>query len=401
MSASVPLFHAIHSHLTDLCPRLRSASARRLALLVTGILASRSCVLARIAEELEALAVTGARRTESIERRLRRTLSDEQLEATCYHALLRSLIDWSALLKETGRIILIVDESTKQDVLHLVQVSLAYRGSAIPLTWAVWQQNVPVPPGTYWEQIDTVLLDAAALLPADAAVLVLADRAYDIPPFIDRLTALGWHWIIRCKAKGSLRIYEQQGTEQELAALVRQHLAPGRRWKLRGLLFKDAGWREASVVGIWASGEDDPLVVISDLPARWELLHWYGRRCWTEPAFRNTKRKGWQWEACQVQGIGHHQRLLLGMAWASVLVLLAGVQAASARLAHRVQHRHFTCPQHARKSLFALGLTRIRHWLYQQLPPARWRLTDFSDRSWNDQWLAQQRWHLIFSPVRP
>lgn len=401
MSALVPLFHTIRTRLAALCPTLRPASAERLALLVTGILASRSCVLARIAAELEALAVTAATCPESIERRLRRTLSDTQLERGCYHALVQSLVDWPALLAQTGRILLILDESSKGETLHLLQLSLAYRGSAIPLSWTVWAQNVPLPTGAYWEAMDTILDEVAALLPPQAPVLVLADRAYDIPPVIDRLTARGWHWLIRCKANGSLRFCDAQGTEHELAPLLRQQLTPGRRWKGRGRLFKDAGWREASVVGLWARDEEAPLVVISDLPPRWELLGWYRRRAWTEPAFRHTKSKGWQWEHCQVQGVAHQQRLLLGMAWASVLTLLAGVEVARAALARQVQHRHFTRPQHARRSLFMLGLSWLPQWLAPPavLPP--WRLTDFSPHSWNDQWLAHQRYHLIFSPVRP
>jgi hypothetical protein len=239
------------------------------------------------------------------------------------------------------------------------------------------------------------------VLPSGAEVVVLADRAYDIPPFIDRLRAVGWHWIIRCKAGGTMRVRDHQGNEHEIRLLVRHQLQPGGRWKLRGTLFKDAGWRDASIVGLWATREDEPLVVISDLPARWELLSWYGRRSWTESAFRTDKRRGWQWEACQVQGVAHHQCLLLGMAWASVLTLLAGVEEATARLARPVHHRHFTRPQHARHSLFSLGLARIRRWLYHHAPPPTWQLTEFVERSWNEQWLAHQAWHVVFSPVRP
>jgi hypothetical protein len=401
MPTHVPLFHTIQSRITELCPTLRATSATRLALLVTGIMAARSCLVARIASDLAALDLTAATCPESIERRLRRTLSDPSLDACCYQPLVRTLVDWSALLTQTGRILLIIDESTKRDVLHLVRVSLAYRGSALPLAWALWQQNVPLPDGTYWREIDAVLTQVAALLPPEAEVVVLADRAYDIPPFIDRLTARGWHWLIRCKAKGTLRLRDHQGREQELAAVVRQHLAPGRRWKLRGHLFKDAGWREASVVGLWTRGEDEPLVVISDLPPRWELLSWYGRRAWCEPAFRNDKSRGWQWEACQVHGVEHHRRLLLGMAWASVLTLLAGVEEARTHLARPVHHRSFTRPQHARHSLFTLGLARTRRWLYQHATLPTWRLTDFLDRSWNDQWLMHQRHLLLTLSVRP
>lgn len=387
MPAQIPLFHAIREQISRLSPALRPASIDRLALLVTGIVGARSCILSRIAAELFALDLTAASCPESIERRVRRTLNDPHLDAACYQALVASLVDWSALLKETGRIVLILDETTKRDALHLLRVSLAYRGTALPLAWAVWQQNTPLPVGRYWEHLEAVLIQVACLLPPDAAVVILADRAYDIPAFID--------------AKGSVRVYDQRGHEQAMGQLVQQRLRPGSRWKMEGLLFKDAGWRQASLVGLWASRDDEPLVVLSDLPPRWELLAWYSRRFWTEPAFRTDKRRGWQWEDSQVQGSAHHEHLLVAMAWATMLTLLAGVEEAADRLARSVRRRHFTRPQHARHSLFSLGLARVRHWLYRQAAPVTWRLTRFLDRSWNDQWLAHQRWQLIFSPVRP
>src|SRR5947209_4028492 len=89
----VPLFHATYEHLRALCPTLRPASAGRLALLVTGIIAARSCVLAQVASALDVLALTAATQTESIERRLRRTLSDPRLDpVTCYQPLIAHLI---------------------------------------------------------------------------------------------------------------------------------------------------------------------------------------------------------------------------------------------------------------------------------------------------------------------
>jgi hypothetical protein len=60
------------------------ASITRLALLVTGILAAKSAVIAQIAAELDALALTGATVPDRIARRLRRTLNDPHLaQATC------------------------------------------------------------------------------------------------------------------------------------------------------------------------------------------------------------------------------------------------------------------------------------------------------------------------------
>lgn len=155
--------------------------------------------------------------------------------------------------------VLAVDESSKGAEVHLLRVSLPYRGASLPLAWAVWEQNRP--------------------LPAGLPVVVVADRAYDIPAFVDRVAAYGGHWAVRCKANGSMRVRDRRGREQAVRDLARRHLpGPGRRWKGRGQAFKEAGWREASLVGVWGRGQKAPLVVLTDLPARWRVLRPYQRR---------------------------------------------------------------------------------------------------------------------------
>jgi hypothetical protein len=47
-----------------------------------------------------------------------------------------------------------------------------------------------------------------------------------------------------------------------------------------------------------------------------------------------------------------------------------------------------------------LGLARTRRWLYQHATRPTWRLTDFLDRRWNDQWLMHQRRLLLTLSVR-
>ncbi|MDQ2743633.1 MAG: transposase [Chloroflexota bacterium] len=404
MPVPLPFFHAIATQISIVYQpfHLRRTSVERLAILVAGIMASQSCVVSRVARKVDGLGVTRATDAASIERRLRRTLGDRRLVRRAYEALLARLLPW----EEMEEVVLIVDESSKRAHLHLLRMSLAYRGGVIPLAWILWRQQVALPAGRYWQEMDRLLVRAASLLPADCAVTVLADRAYDIPPFIDRLTARGWHWIIRCKGQGTIRFQDQRGTEAALADLVRAHLpGPDRRWKTRGKLFKQAGWREASIVAIWERTADEPLVVITDLAPRWEVLRTFGSRAWIEPGFRQEKSRGWQWEECQVPDLGHQHTLLLAMAWASVLTLLLGTQQATAALA-RIQQRERTrpplVPQHARYSLFSLGLHFLHQWIDRHdrrrlpagLPPPR-------PLSWNDQWRALLSHHYIFQSVRP
>jgi hypothetical protein len=61
MSAQLPFYQVIHQRITAALPRaIPAASITRLALLVTGMLAATSAVIAQIAAELDALARTHA-----------------------------------------------------------------------------------------------------------------------------------------------------------------------------------------------------------------------------------------------------------------------------------------------------------------------------------------------------
>lgn len=399
----VPLYQEVEAQIKRITAtvRLRVTAVRRLALLVTSVIAAQSGVINQVAAELAALGLTQASTAEGIARRLRRTLSDARLAPqTCYAPVLGEVIDWAVARRGGRSIVLAIDESSKEGEesskegeVHLLRVSLPYRGSSLPLAWAVWQQKQLLPTGQYWAHVAAVLAQVAKLLPPGLEVVVVADRAYDIPAFVDRVAAYGWHWVVRCKANGAGRFRDRAGREHGLRDLLRRGLpAPGRRWKARGAAFKEAGWQAVSVVGVWSRGHKEPLVVLSDLPAR---------RFWIEPGFRDDKKQGWQWEDSQVQGLAHQERLLLALAWASLVVLCLGAQVAEARLAAR-RARPRRRPEHARASLFTLGLQRARQWLYRPHTVAlRWHLPALLAESWTDQWQRAQGFFAHFSTVRP
>jgi len=413
MPAQEELYRVVEARLQAVIAEgVRITTVRRLALLIAGLVAARSSVVSRMAAGLWETGVSVVQ-VASIARRLRRGLSDPKVTAAaCYEPAVRALIDWEGLRRRGRPAILALDESSQDERVHLLRVSLTYWGTAVPLAWEVWPQNAPLAEGEYWRRVDAVLGRVAALLPAGLPVILTADRAFDVPPFVERVAARGWHWVIRLKAEGANRFLDHQGREHGLKALVHRHVAaPGQRWKARGRIFKGAGWRAAGVVAVWAPGAKERLVVITDLPPRWEVLAHYGRRFWIEPGFRTDKASGWQWEACQVTDLEHHERLLVAMAWATLLILCLGFTHACTELAHvaalraapPTPHRPPPRPQHARASLFTLGLRLARRWLARTAaPPCRWLLARLSSPAWNTRWYrAQSRRFLFSQTVRP
>jgi len=410
MSGPRELFQEVVGHINSAVEDagVRITSVRRLALLVTGLLLGQHAALARIASQLETLELTEAHDVSHIARRLRRALSDEQLELrTCYLPTVHALVDWEWLRHHRQPVTLIVDDSTKEETIHRLQLSLAYRGNSVPLAWSVWTQNEPLPDGEYWQRLEGLLAEVATVLPPDLSVLVLADRAFDVAPFVDRIRAHGWHWLIRVKAESELRWRDRTGHECALHDWRQAHLVkPGQRVRARGEVFKGAGWREASLVGVWAAGEAEPLVVISDQPASWERADDYRRRFWIEAGFRSDKSHGWNWEASGVQGVEHNDRLLLAMAWATLIAFSLGCQQAAtqlrqlARRAIRSQRPPKDC--HARFSLLTMGLRQTNR-LIAGLShgPLFIRLPEPDASSWNDSWTAAVIRRYEHQTVRP
>jgi hypothetical protein len=401
MPALTSVFHTLRRQIRRVsASRVRPCSQERLALLVTGVVLAEHSGLARIAQALADAGLTGTEEPARIERRLRRTLNDADLTtACCYEPLLGEVVDWAALARDPRGAVLIVDESSKADQIHLLRVSLAYRGSSLPLVWTVWEQNEPMPEGAYWRQLDLLLARLAALLPAGLRVTLLADRAYEAPHFLDLVSRRGWHWQVRCTLKGELRCQDALGREHRVRDLVARHVArPGQRWRMRGQFFKAAGWRAASLVVYWAPGQREALGVLTDEAPTWTVLAGYSRRFWIEPGFRNDKAAGWHWEQSQVRGVAHHARLLLALAWATALALCLGAQEVPAMLAKATQRAHR--PTHARASLFTLGVRHLRRCGRRHTAPlVRWWLPDPAASSWNAAFRAAQAARFLFPPL--
>src|SRR5262245_13501754 len=118
MPADHPLYQAILEQLqvTIGGAGVRAPTIPRLALLVVGLIAGRTCVLNQVAVEVWALRVTRARSVEAVGRRLRRALNDRWLKAsTCYEPVLQQVLPWDRLARDGQPLFLALDESSQDD----------------------------------------------------------------------------------------------------------------------------------------------------------------------------------------------------------------------------------------------------------------------------------------------
>jgi hypothetical protein len=353
------------------------STLERIVLLVTGMIGARSASPAQVAKALHRLQLSGAS-AESLERRIRRLENDPEVAASlCFHPFARHHL----LLGRPQELLLILDPTTQEDKLVMVSVAVGYRGRALPLAWAVWPANTPLEGAGFWERIDQLLDEVQPLLPAGATITLLADRAFGCPAFIDLVTRRHWHFVLRVQGQTLCR--DRLGRERSIESLVP---FPNQRAKLRGQAFKKNGWRDVSVVAYWGRRHKKPLCLVSDLKAGWHWIRLYRQRYPIEGTFRDYKSSGWRWEQGQVKDAAHVERLLVGMALATWVVLMVGAWRAGQILSKPPTGKRRTLPWEGKFSLFQHGLEQLLAWLgAEALPPLRWWLTDWSAPAWRQQ----------------
>ena len=358
-----------------------SSTRERLALLVTGMIKAKSASPARIAAALDQLGVCQALQ-ESIERRIRRTENDVQLTTKlCFHPFAKHHL----AVGRPQELLLAIDPTTQEDRVVMLTVSVWHRGRSLPLAWAIWPANVPLKGAGFWERVAQLLDEVSQILPDGVPVTWVADRAFGTPAFTDLVIARQWHYIVR--VQGQTRCRDRVNRERQVASLVRR---PRIRAKMRGHVFKSRGWREASVVVLWGRRHKTPLCIVSDLPPKWRLLHLYRRRYAIEALFRHYKTYGWCWEQGQVTDLDHIRRLLVGMAWATWIVLFAGSAETVRLLAKKPTGKRRTRPFCGKHSLFWLGLDRLHRFFCRlHSPPLTWVLFKWTAPNWQDE----IRWH--------
>jgi hypothetical protein len=354
---------------------LPRATRQRLALFVVGVLPAGTVVLRRVATTQTPIA-RGAAQAARHERRLRRIVHDPQLGAAAPMdgRVVRRVLQ---RVRPDQRVWLIVDESGHSDGVRTLVAALGDRGRALPLAWVRWPAQQPHPQAS-WTDCQTLLAQAAAILPAGPSVTVPADRAFGCPAVTDLAAAHGWQYLVRAQRQTCLR--HDDGRMQAVSTLIPQ---AGTRWCGRGQAFKKQGWRPVSVAASWRVGGPAPLLLVRNLPPAWDRVRPYRRRAAIAAVCRDWTTGGWQWEASQVRDVAHQSVLVLVLALATLITRCLGEEAAQTILnpPPRAGRRR---PWHARDRLFRVGRDRLWQRLWQDEPPAiTWELVHVDAPHWS------------------
>jgi hypothetical protein len=243
----------------------------------------------------------------------RRDFSPEQAAADLFQWILE---DWPG-----HQLVLALDPTSFGDRFTVLNISVLYRGCAVPVIWTVVPGNEPGAWEPHWERMLQLL---HTRVPPGWQILVLTDRGMYSPRLFRCLVALHWHPFLRIRGQG---FYRLRGS-QEWLALKDLPLAPGETQAFAAELFKnDEGRLKGTLVAFQGEGYAEPWLIVTDLSAETARASWYGLRAWIEQGYKRIKREGWGLQRTRIEDCQRLERLWLAVAVATLWVLEAGGEA--------------------------------------------------------------------------
>ena len=277
--------------------------------MVVGLLSSGWIALS----EWTAFVVGRAQYAQSSERRFQRWLANSRIDVLqLYSAVLK---DAMGTLKDL-RLLVVLDTTMLWNTFCVVQLSLVYRGRAVPLVWKVMKHSSA---SVAFRDYRGVLGFAVRLL-KNYEVVLLADRGFmhgDLLRWCLRQD--NWHLRVRCKR--DVGIFEK--TRHGYLALTLR-LSPGEVRYIYNVYLTAEHLPVYIAVG-WEKGAKEPWIIVSDQPTDHETLYEYGRRFTIEETFLDHKSNGFQWESSKLSDVNKLQRLCFVMAVATVVLVCQGV----------------------------------------------------------------------------
>lgn len=317
--------------LSERLPAFSLPQAKGLALWSIGIVLARSCSLHAVV-----LALVCWLPFNSLS--LRKRLQEWYLEAaakkghgtggTGYqrrdwqpHDAAPNLLTWLLDDWPSRQVVLALDPTNFGDRFTILNISVLYRGCAVPVCWTVLEGCQPEAWEPHWERM---LQTLAASIPAGWQVLVLTDRGMYSPRLFRCLLRLHWHPFLRIRAQGFYRPLDSRNwlDLQDLQSPLGQTKA------FPAEVFKNAEGRlECTLLAFHGEGHAEPWLIVSDLSAEVAQASWYGLRGWIEQGYKRVKGEGWHFPRTRITNCERLERLWLAVALATMWVLEVGGEA--------------------------------------------------------------------------
>jgi len=348
MSDAARLYRVVLHHLLKLMPPNMSAeNCITLAMLVTGILRSKSGILKKIVR-----AVQYNHKKESLVDRFRRFVRNKNIEVEVEYAPLNDKI-----LKAVrqGPIVLMIDSTKMGGRCICLMVSVYYKSRALPFAWLTFKGRK----GHSSQATQLKLFKRLKeLLPEDVPIILLGDGEFDGSEVIEWFeTETEWQYVCRTD-KSNLVFYQD-----EWLALEKLPLEAGEETFLEGVLFTQANKiGPVNILVVWNEAKQCHWFFVTNVETAAEAKAWYTKRFTTETLFSDLKGRGYNFDGIRLWHPERVNRLVFAGAIAYFFTVALGVESiVSGAFRQLVRTDAFY------HSLFQLGLIYLDHLLNECL----------------------------------
>ena len=167
-----------------------------------------------------------------------------------------------------------------------------------------------------------LLRELAPAVPREMTVIVLCDRGIASPKLWRQIRAQGWHPYMRYRKNVSF-------CAQDGRRLPAQHFVsrPDTAWIGRGAAFSTPNAkRRCTLLAIWYVEQEEPWIILTDLPPEDAGPSWYALRFWIELGFKAVKSLGWKWDKTRRTDPARVSRHWLALSVATLLALAYGAR---------------------------------------------------------------------------
>ncbi len=321
MSSSVTSRADWQKRVAELVPSLSPSQAKVLGLISYGIVLFDGCGMTRLSNGLGKVEQVPAGR---LRQRLREFYYEAEAKRgkkrrevdvrTCFGDLLAGILrDWHG----EKTLALALDASTLGERFTSLNLSVVYRGCALPVAWVIIRAKQKGSWRPHWEGL---LAAVAAVVPPDWKVIVTADQGLYADWLWTAIRNQGWHPLLRV----SLQMGFRAEGEADFVAIGKRVRRRGRGWKGKGAWSETGARLQATLLVRWEKGYEEAIAVVTDLSEEEVELAWYLMRFWIEDEYKDHKSGGWGWQHTKMEDPKRAERLWLAMAVAMQIAVLVG-----------------------------------------------------------------------------
>ncbi len=214
---------------------------------------------------------------------------------------------------------LAIDPTLKGDRTTAIVISVLYRSCAIPVAWRI---HHAAQKGSWADPTVKLLQELAPAVPRNKTVIVLCDRGIASPKLWKQIRAQGWHPGMRYRK--NITFCADGGSGLPAYAFLSR---PDTAWIGQGTAFgTPKAKRRCTLLAVWYVEQEEPWIILTDLPPEEVGVSWYALRFWIELGFKAVKSLGWKWDKTQRTDPARVSRHWLVLSVATLLALAYGTR---------------------------------------------------------------------------